>query len=59
MRDNGIYSCNTEEQYEQAKRHPTKRTWDKSVTFADDATIITKLKAEYIRRIIEIYRVFK
>ena len=55
MRDNGIEACNTEEQYEQSKRQPTNRTWDKSVTYADDATIIIKLKAENIRKIIKIY----
>ena len=57
MRDNGIQACNNEEQYEQSKTNPTIRTWDKSVTYADDATIITQLNADSIRRIIKIYEI--
>ena len=54
-KDNGLRTCIKKGDFEQSKRVQVKRKWGKSVTYADNATIMTKLNKETIKRIITIY----
>ena len=51
-KDNGLRTCIEKGDLEQSKRVQVKRKWGKSVTYADDATIVTKLNKETIKGII-------
>ena len=54
--DNGITATPNRNDFETSVRNGLKRKWGKSVTYADDATILTNLDKKVIKRIIEIYQ---
>ena len=54
-KDYGLRTCIEKGDFEQSKRVKVKRKWGKSVTYAEEATIMTKLNKETIKRIITIY----
>ena len=54
-KDNGLRACIKKGDFEQSMRVKVKRKWGKTVTYAYDATIMTKLNKNTIKRIIAIY----
>ena len=52
VRDNGLQACDTPTQFDESTREPIFRNWDKSVTYADDATILTNTNQDAVKRII-------